>query len=286
MASSSFLPTKEVEGESVTVPNWLELPKDITTNILQRLETFEIVTSACLVCPLWWNICKDPLMWRTIRMRKRNIYHSDNNLVDICRFAIERSCGQLESICVEYFGTDELLQCIAENASKLRCLRFVNCWRITDKGFSEAVRKFPLLEGLDISLCNLSKDSLEVVGRCCTLLKWLKFVREGFYDFNGDDKAFVIAETMSGLRQLNIIGNDITDVGLISILDGCPLLETLDIRRCYNLDLSGSLRKRCLQQIKDVHLPIMYHSEEYEYDDDHVTYHDSLLDDDSYDPYD
>ncbi|PNX66769.1 F-box/LRR-repeat protein 23-like, partial [Trifolium pratense] len=67
---------------------------------------------------------------------------------------------------------------------------------------------------------------------------------------------------------------------------GCPLLETLDIRRCYNLDLSGSLRKRCLEQIKDVQLPIQYHSEEYEYGDDYATYHDSLIDGESYYPYD
>jgi hypothetical protein len=111
MASSSFLPIKEVEGGSTAVPNWLELPKDITSNILQRLDTFEIVTSACLVCPLWWNICKDPLMWRTIRMT--DSYNSNYNLVDICRFAIKRSHGHLENIFVKYFGTDELLQCIA-----------------------------------------------------------------------------------------------------------------------------------------------------------------------------
>jgi F-box/leucine-rich repeat protein 2/20 len=165
-------------------------------------------------------------------------------------------------------------------------LGFVNCRRITDKGFSEAVRKLALLEGLDISLCNLSKDCLEVVGRSCTLLKWFKFVRQGFYDdYDGDDEAFVIAETMSGLCALNISGNDITDVGLIAILDGCPLLETLIIRRCYDLDLSGSLRKRCLEQIKNLQLPIHHDIEEYYYDD-HVSYHDSVLDDECYDPYD
>ncbi|GAU22400.1 hypothetical protein TSUD_122860 [Trifolium subterraneum] len=63
--SMNAFPVKELEGES---PNWLELPTDITTNILQRLSTIDIVTSACQVCPLWWNICKDPLMWRTVDM--------------------------------------------------------------------------------------------------------------------------------------------------------------------------------------------------------------------------
>ncbi|GAU42385.1 hypothetical protein TSUD_123810 [Trifolium subterraneum] len=72
---------------------------------------------------------------------------------------------------------------------------------------------------------------------------------------------------MSGLSHLYIRGNHITNAGLIAILDGCPLLETLNIGRCYNLDLSESLRKRCLEQIKDVMLPIQHHSEDYDYDD-------------------
>jgi len=108
----------------------------------------------------------------------------------------------------------------------------------------------------------------------------------GVYDVD-DDEAFVIAKTMTGLRHLNIIGNELSNVGLLAILDGCPLLETLDIRRCYNLNLSESLRKRCLKQIKDLRLPIVYNYEDYCYDDDdRVYYQDSLIDDDCYDPFD
>jgi hypothetical protein len=100
--------------ESTMGPNWLELPRDITTNILQRLGTIEIVTSACQVCPLWWNICKDPLMWRTIYMRDNDRYpYNTMDLVEICRYAVERSCGHLEDIEIVSFCTDDLLQTIA-----------------------------------------------------------------------------------------------------------------------------------------------------------------------------
>jgi hypothetical protein len=95
-------------------PNWLELPKDITENILLRLNTIEIVTSACQVCPLWWNICKDPLMWRTIHMTDNDSYPYDNmDLVKICCYAVERSCGHLRDIAIVSFCTDDLLQYIA-----------------------------------------------------------------------------------------------------------------------------------------------------------------------------
>ncbi|PNX90020.1 F-box protein skip19 [Trifolium pratense] len=100
---------------NTTIPNWLDLPVEITANILQRLNTIDIVTSACKVCPLWENICKDPLMWRTIRMRYNDaspyiFNHVD--LVKICRFAVKQSCGHLEDIDIDYFCTDDLLRYI------------------------------------------------------------------------------------------------------------------------------------------------------------------------------
>lgn len=86
MLMASSTPQNEAEGEIQTGPNWLELPRDITANILQKVGVVEIVTSACLVCPLWWKIC---------------------------RYAVERSLGHLEDIDIQYFGTDDLLKFIA-----------------------------------------------------------------------------------------------------------------------------------------------------------------------------
>jgi F-box/leucine-rich repeat protein 2/20 len=113
----------------------------------------------------------------------------------------------------------------------------------------EVAKKFPLLEEISISYGFQSKKSLEVIGLSCTLLKSLKLNR-----FGGcimcDDEALIIAKSMSGLRHLDIRGNPLSDVGLIAILDGCPLLESLDIRGCHNLDFSGNLWKRLHNQIK------------------------------------
>jgi hypothetical protein len=117
MAYSS-IEEEEAREENTTVPNWLELPTEITSNILQRLDIIEILTSACHVCPLWRNICKGPLMWRTIDMSymtiRKRFSDYDYDLVKICRNAVERSCGRIEEISIEYFGTDDLLQYIVD----------------------------------------------------------------------------------------------------------------------------------------------------------------------------
>ncbi|XP_058752623.1 F-box protein SKIP19-like [Vicia villosa] len=240
-------------------PNWLELPRDVTLNILQRLHTVEVITSACLVCPLWWNICRDPYMWRTILMSE--FYHARGmDWVKMCQYAVDRSCGQLEDIYIHMFGNDELLEYIADRASNLRRLRIVNCDKLSDKGFIEAVKKLPLIEELDISNNYLSKHSFEAVGLCCPLLKTLTYGNDVSIDQNAE--AFVIAKTMPGLRSLTISGWRLTSVGVVAILDGCSLLESLNLKSCYYMSskstsLSQSLKKRCREQIKKFIPPIL-----------------------------
>ncbi|KAL5073582.1 hypothetical protein RYX36_012566 [Vicia faba] len=279
MANCS-IPAKEAECESTTKPNWLELPTDITTNILQRLGTTEIVTNACHVCPLWWNICKDPLMWHTIRIPfLRNTPYSHDDLEKICRFAVKRSCGRLEDIDIECFATDDLLKCIADNAN-IRCLRLAKCLNISNKVFCEAVGKLPRLEELDISYSK-RWTSLDVIGRSCPLLKSFKFARYGFNSHSSNEDGFMIAETMQGLRHLDIEGNNVYNDGLLAILDTCPLLESLNLRGCSNLDFTESLQQRCVEQIKSVQWPRRfededYSSEDYCFDSDEDGYFDPL----------
>lgn len=143
----------------------------------------------------------------------------------------------------------------SHSGCNLRRIRLTICQNISPKQFSEVANKFPLLEELDISFSNISKDSLEFIGRFCPLLKSLKFSRSFFRSIKWND-ALAIAKTMPKLRYLSMIGNTLTNDELLVILDRCPLLEYLDLRICFRLDLSGSLKKRCRDQIKYLILPI------------------------------
>ncbi|KAE7996121.1 hypothetical protein FH972_000869 [Carpinus fangiana] len=235
--------------------NWLELPRDLTESILLRLGAIEILTSAQWVCSPWRKLCKEPSMWLAIDMRKPGDHWKFPQLEKMCREAVDRSCGQLVDIKVEDFGTDELLRHIADNSSQVKRLQLVRCYGISDEGLSEVAAKLPLLEELAISYCQLSKSALEDVGRSCPLLKSLKFNSRELKYGEFDEEALAIAKNMSELRCLQLYGNKLTNEGLHAILDGCPHLESLDLRRCFDVSFAGNLERRCAEQIKDLRLP-------------------------------
>ena len=145
----------------------------------------------------------------------------------------------------------------------LKRLRLVGCHRITDYGFRSVASKFPMLEDLDITLDeDISHVTLSLVGRSCPLLKSFKFNKRRFIDVcnNSDgaelnDYAFAIAGNMHRLHHLMLLRNSLTNKGLSAILDGCPHLESLDLRQCLNLKLGGSLGRRCVKQIQQLWRP-------------------------------
>ncbi|MED6188705.1 hypothetical protein PIB30_088486 [Stylosanthes scabra] len=229
--------------------NWLDLPRDLTLMIISRLDTFQILTSAQRVCRQWRSICMDPLMWRTINMCDIGIYNSvDFNLEKICRHAIDRSCGLLEDISIEYFGSDDLLKYIADSVSCDACGLFNSSIAFQTKDYVRFAQRLPMLEELDITLVqNVSSVALEAISRGCPLLKSFKFNEIG----GDNEEAFAIAQNMSKLRHLQLVDNNLDKSGVSAILDGCPLLESLDLRQCYNVELEGELRRRCDEQLKD-----------------------------------
>ncbi|KAK8662009.1 hypothetical protein V6N13_091597 [Hibiscus sabdariffa] len=231
--------------------NWLELPPDVTASILSRLGAIEILNSAQKVCSQWRNICKDPSMWRSIDMRNYGGRQDGRVHEKMCFHAVDRSCGHLLDINIEHFGTDELLFYIAERSVHLRRLRLFMCDDISEDTWGEVALKLPCLEDLEISVCYISKHSLETIGRSCPLLKSLKYnhrhIVEGYVC---DDEALAIAQSMPELRRLELLGNALTNEGLEAILDGCRHLEYLDLRQCLNVRLGEDLEKKCMEHIK------------------------------------
>ncbi|KAI3495480.1 hypothetical protein L1887_37821 [Cichorium endivia] len=163
--------------------------------------------------------------------------------------AVDLSCGELIDISIQGFCTDELLDHIVLRSSKLKRLCLLNCHRITDGALSQAVKRVPQLEKLHLSDVIVDAQVIEVIGRNCPQLK--SFKMNNVDDDLNDEHALAIASNMPQLSHLELTTSDIGDNGLEAILNGCPHLQYLDVRMCFNLDLDGYLGKMCMERIKD-----------------------------------
>lgn len=134
---------------------------------------------------------------------------------------------------------------------------------MSDEGWCEIANKCPMLEEIHISHSRLSRKSLEAIGQNCSLLKSLTFDGKCYYlkPSKWDAEVSIIAKTMPKLSYLDIHENSLTDVGLLSILNACPLLESLNIIRCWNLEFGVSLLEMLHNQIKDLKIGEHYDDE-------------------------
>ncbi|XP_010431403.1 PREDICTED: putative F-box/LRR-repeat protein 21 [Camelina sativa] len=299
-ASSSTLVPPLMMREEEEPRNWTELPSEVTSLILLRLGAVEILENAQKVCKPWRHICKDPSMWQKIDMRDLgNRRLKDLDFDTLCRHAVDLSQGGLLEINLEYFSSDSLLAYIADRSRNLRSLGIQMFFTpITNGGLVNAIAKLPLLETLEVSH-TCFRLNLKAIGHACPQLKTLKLNSSGS-GFNGfdefdelgnyspihvkgdDDYALAIAESMPKLRHLQLLGDRLTETGLNAILDGCPHLEHLDLRKCYNIKLVGNLEKQCLERIKEFKGPDDS-TADYPYD---ITFVNSDFDDSYFDYYD
>ena len=94
--------------------NWLELPRDVTLMILMKLGTFEILETAQFVCKFWYNLCKDPSIWRLIKMQNLDEPELEEKHRKMLCNAVDRSSGGLISLDIEGFGSDQLISYVAD----------------------------------------------------------------------------------------------------------------------------------------------------------------------------
>ncbi|KAI3910480.1 hypothetical protein MKX01_034874 [Papaver californicum] len=115
----------------------------------------------------------------------------------------------------------------------LRCLRLVSCYKVSDDALINMAKETVLLEDLEISKIILAQPSRDY--------------RRPHIKY--DDEALAIAENMPQLPHLHLFGNKLTNVGLRDILNSCLHLESLDPRKCLNVNLDGDLLKSCKDRL-------------------------------------
>ncbi|XP_074267730.1 F-box protein SKIP19-like [Silene latifolia] len=255
--------------------NWLELPREITLTILKKIAISEILESAQFVCKLWYILCKEPSMWRSIRIcdvKKPSISFYKTKVL---RCAADRSNGGLIDLDIQGFYPPSVFSQVISRCTGLKRLRLAKCVYISVKALVEALEKLSCLEELELTLCSFGNEEAVSVIKSCPSITTFRFNNRGSKSpfLENDEKALAIAANMPQLCHLQLIGNNMSNVGLTAILDGCRRLQSLDLRACFLLDLAGDLGRRLSEQIKDLRRP--YDStEDYNYPttaNDHTT---------------
>lgn len=132
----------------------------------------------------------------------------------------------------------------------------MSCHEVYDEGLCEVVKGIPCLQELDLINCLFSAKTIKSIAIACTHLESFK-LSNAYYKSSakGDAEVEAIAKSMYQLHHLQLFKSKMTNRGLKAILDGCPYLKSLDLRQCVNVNLEGSLGRRCAEMIENLRLP-------------------------------
>ncbi|CAL5007838.1 unnamed protein product [Urochloa decumbens] len=230
--------------------DWAALPRDILLDVFFVLGPREVMLGAEFVCMAWRRTAlEEPSLWRCIG---RDRWFGTPNLdpETAMRFAaVNRAAGQCEA----FTGTcdDEELQHLVTRAPSLKSLHIEHdCDESSCEDLVEALENLTLLEDLRVSwtyICHMhdTEDLLQSVCKACPHLKKLRiWYNEEFGCVGPIDVGNITM--MHELRHLQLYEVDLSCYALKSILDSCPLLETLYIRGFFNKrDMDGELRMKC-----------------------------------------
>ncbi|KAF0935471.1 hypothetical protein E2562_033614 [Oryza meyeriana var. granulata] len=281
----------EAEGES---RDWAEMPSDALAAVFGKLDVTDLLNGAGLVCRAWRRLAaSDPTLWRRVDMSHHGDIMEDDEAEAMARAAVDRAAGTMEAFWADSFVTDGLLLYISERcsivcsgkfdlfsdrksharcwlspyvlpiiASSLKSLQLSMCLNVSNEGMAEAMKGFPHLEELDITFCSLYGDVCASVGKACPELKCFRLNERYTFQMeyvapdimDDDTEALGIASNMPELQELQLIGNKVTNDGLMSILDHCQHLESLDIRQCYSIQMDDALKSKCAR-IRNLKLP-------------------------------
>lgn len=120
---------------------------------------------------------------------------------------------------------------------------------ISDSIVEQLAGKFSRVTSLDLSYCCcISTRALEAIGKNCKLLSslsWNMHPLGSAYKPSHAEEAHAIAQTMPKLKQLELAYLRINKDSVLEILSGCPNLEFLDLRGCWDVHLDKkTLEKR------------------------------------------
>ncbi|WCJ43642.1 RNI-like superfamily protein [Euphorbia peplus] len=268
-------------------PRWEDLNMEILALILVRLPTEQRLGPVSFVCKNWSACVSGPYCWSEINIhdwcckRLRSIDEVHSAACDL----MKRSRGAFKLLSAYRLGSSGFEY--AANCGKFLKVLKIPRSDVSDKMVEKHAESLVNLSELDISYClKITSKGIEEFGNKCKHLIHLTrnlpppadFDFDEDFDFEPDDReAMVIANTMTGLKKLELCSGSFGDLDLQAILTNCKALTHLNIERCRKVRMDGELLSKCLK-LESFIEPGIY--EQGDYDDyDHGYHYGDVYDD-------
>ncbi|KAJ8762480.1 hypothetical protein K2173_007919 [Erythroxylum novogranatense] len=226
---------------------WDELIPDVLGLIFTNLSLQEKLTVVPRVCKSWCRAVSDPYCWHEIDIEEWSNQCHPDYIDRMLHMLIRRSSGSVRKLCVSGLHNDSIFLFLAEHAGSLQTLRLPRS-EISDSIVEQIAGRLSTIKFLDLSYCGkIGACALEAIGEHCTSLVGLcrnMHPLDTYDKITQDDEAYAIANTMPKLKRLEIAYLLISSDVVSKILAGCPELEYLDLRGCWEVKLDVSFLKK------------------------------------------
>lgn len=235
------------EGASSDHQQWDELIPDALGLIFEKLSLQDTLTVIPRVCKAWGKAVQGPYCWQEIDIDEWSTQCQPDQLDRMLRLLITRSSGSLRKLHVSCVNNDQVFDFIAQHAGSLQTL-VLRRSKISDSIVEKVAEKLSTITSLDLSYCGqIGTRALEAIGKNCKLLSSLRWNMHPL-DKTGKpshaDETHAIANSMPKLKHLELAYLSLKNESVLEILSGCPELESLDLRGCWEVDLD----KKFLQE--------------------------------------
>lgn len=237
-----------MEDGALIVRKWEDMDIDILVKIFQSFDIFELTAGIGQVCSTWRLAACDPLLWRTLdlSMLKSNfikiplepyVYvdgRSDKTLTRVLKIALNLSRGSILTLIFHFnlYVSDDQLTYTAERCPRLKRLVMPAWNRIKKTGICRAIRMWKDLESLTMPSIANPPYLMDEIAQNCKNFSELKIMGPCDIFF-----ASTLVTFLPTLKVLSLRCSTIWRDALITILDGLPNLEVLNISHCLLIEV-------------------------------------------------
>jgi hypothetical protein len=248
-----------MSGES-DLRRWDELIPDTLGLIFNHLPLQDLLTVIPQVCKSWNKTVTGPYCWQEIDIEEWSKERHPDHIDRMVRMLVTRSSGSIRKLSVSDLDDDSTFSFITEHAGFLQTLRVPRS-DMSDSIVGQVAGQLSSLRSMDLSYCsNIGPLALEAIGKNCRHLDVLcrnmhLFAEPGKLSQN--DEAQAIATTMPKLKRLEMAYHLVDTESIIKILTGCPKLEFLDLRGCWDVKLDEKFLKEKCPRLNVLGPPVM-----------------------------